>query len=210
MNREVQPGEDFLYQRGVVSTTFPWDRPSYNTVKNYLQYLKDESQIFEEFEVYLAGGILYSFENTWDVDIFLVGGSQSDARIEEQLNYMTDVALNKFFLLVDISWFERKPSDYSYSIMEANNFMPENISYKRIGHFKKKMGSEVTELDMKIMHGVETVGDYLIKTSFGEFKYSDKMIDKIRNSSRDIVIATFSAEEFLLNDENYFLENTNR
>lgn len=210
MNREVNPGENFLYQRGVVSTTFPWDRPSYNTVKDYLQYLKDESEVFDEFEIYLAGGILYDFNNTWDVDIFLIGGSQTDSRIEEQLNYMTDVALNKFFLLVDIAWYERRPSDIVYSQMEANNFLQEDIIYKKIGHFKKQMGSEAVEYDMKIVPGVETISEYLIKSSFGGFKHTDKMIDKVNNHPNQSVITTFSAEEFLLSDENHFLSNTNR
>ena len=210
MNREVNSGENFLYQRGVVSTTLPWDRPSYTAVKNYLEYLKAESTVFDEFEIYLAGGILYDFNNTWDIDIFLVGGSQTDARIEEQLNYMTDVALNKFFLLVDISWYERKTSDYEYSTMEANNFLSEDITYKKIGHFKKQLGDETIEYDMRIIPGIETIGDYLIKGSFNGFSHTDKMIDKVKNHPNQSVITTFSAEEFLLNDEDYFLNNTNR
>lgn len=210
MNREVQPGEFFLYQRGAVSTSFPWDRPSYNTVKSYLEYLKEETQIFDEFEVYLGGGILYSFENTWDVDIFLVGGTQTDQRIEEQLNLMTDIALNKFFLLVDIGWYERKPSDFSYSQMEANNFLQEDITYKKIGYLKKQMGSETYEYHMKDNPHMELIGEYLVKSSFGGFRHLDKMIDKVRDNPKPTVIATFSAEEFLLSDENYFLENTNR
>lgn len=210
MNREVKPGENFLYQRGVVSTTFPWDRPSYAVVKNYLEYLKAESTVFDEFEIYLTGGILYDFNNTWDVDMILVGGSQTDARIEEHLNYMTDVALNKFFLLVDLAWYERKPSNYEYSTMEANNFLSEDITYKRIGHFKKQMGGEAIEYDMRIIPGIETIGDYLVKGSFGGFKHTDKMINKVKDHPNQSVITTFSAEEFLLSDEDHFLNNTNR
>jgi hypothetical protein len=210
MNREILPGEDFLYQRGAVSTAFPWDRPSYDTVKDYLQYLKDNSSIFEEFEIYLAGGILYNFDTTWDVDIFLVGGDQTDQRIEEQLNLMTDIALNKFFILVDIAWMERRPSNISYSQMETDNFLQEDILYKKIGHFKKMMGDESYEYDMKDHPNIDPIGEYLVKSSFGGFKHTDKMIDKVRNHPGQSVITTFSAEEFLLSDMNHFLENTNR
>jgi hypothetical protein len=210
MNREIKSGENFLYQRGTVSTVFPWDRPSYDSIKNYLEYLKNESSIFEEFDVYLAGGILYDFNSTWDVDIFLVGGSQTDERIEQQLNYLTDVALNKFFLLVDIAWFERKPSDIAYAQMENNNFLQEDITYKKIGHVKKTLGSESVEYDMKNHPNVELIGEYLVKSSYGGFKHTDKMIDKVNNHPNQSVIVTFSAEEFLLSDMDYFLNNTNR
>jgi hypothetical protein len=210
MNREIISGEDFLYQRGTVSTVYPWYRPSYDYVRDYLQYLKDETTVFDEFEIYLTGGILYDFDTTWDVDIFLVGGSESDAKIEEQLNNMTDIALNKFFMLVDIAWMERRPSNLTYSQMEENNFFSEDITYKKIGHFKKKLGNETVECDMRILPNLETIGDYLIKGSFGGFKHADKMIDKVKNHPKQSVIMTFSAEEFLLSDRDHFLSNTNR
>jgi hypothetical protein len=210
MNREVISGEYFLYQRGAVSTTYSWYRPSYDYVRDYLQYLKDETTVFDEFEIYLAGGILYDFDTTWDVDIFLVGGSESDIRIEEHLNNMTDIALNKFFMLVDIAWMERRPSNLTYSQMEENNFLSEDITYKKIGHFKKVMGAESLEYNIKDIPNVETLSEYLVKSSFGGFKYPDKMIDKVRNHPRQSVITTFSAEEFLLSDRDHFLSNTNR
>ena len=210
MDREIISGEDFLYQRGTVSTVYSWYRPSYDYVRDYLQHLKDETTIFDEFEIYLAGGILYDFDSTWDVDIFLVGGSESDARIEEQLNTLTDIALNKFFMLVDIAWMERKPSNLTYSQMEENNFLQEDITYKKIGHFKKKIGDESWEYNMKDNPSVEPLSEYLVKSSFGGFKHKDKMIDKVKDHPRRNVITTFSAEEFLLSDRNHFLSNTNR
>jgi hypothetical protein len=210
MNREIISGEDFLYQRGVVSTTYSWYRPSYDYVKNYLEYLKDETTVFDEFEIYLAGGILYDFDSTWDVDIFLIGGSESDAKIEEQLNTMTDIALNKFFMLVDIAWMERRPSNLTYSQLEENNFLSEDIMYKKIGHFKKVMGTESWEYNIKDNPSVESLSEYLVKSNFGGFKHSDKMIDKVKNHPKQSVITTFSAEEFLLSDRDHFLSNTNR
>ena len=85
-----------------------------------------------------------------------------------------------------------------------------DITYKKIGHFKKQLGSETVECDMRILPNLETIGDYLIKGSFGGFKHADKMIDKVKDHPKQSVIMAFSAEEFLLSDRDHFLSNTNR
>jgi hypothetical protein len=210
LDKEVGSGEFFHYKKGNVETYFPWNRPSYEEVESYLEYVRKESSIMEDFEVYLMGGILYDFDTTWDVDICIVNQNASNEKIEEALNYLTDTALNKFFLLVDAVWFERRPQNIEYAKLEEANFMSEDILHKKIGYIKKTIGNESTEYDPRLSPDATLLSEHLMQGNHGNYQHRQKMIDKVRNNRNLVTITTFSAEDFLLNDKDYFLQNTNR
>lgn len=210
LDKEVGLGEFFYYKRGNVETYYPWNRPSYEDIESYLEYVRNESSIMEDFDVYLMGGVLYDFDSTWDVDICIVNQNASNEKIEEALNYLTDTALNKFFLLVDPVWYERRPSNIEYSKLEEANFMQESIQYKKIGYIKKSIGDKSTEYDTRIYSGATLLSEYLMEGNYGNNQHQQKIIDKVRDNRNPICITTFSVEDFLLNDKDYFLQNTNR
>jgi hypothetical protein len=210
LHKEAKSGESFYYKRGNVETYYPWNRPSYEDIESYLEYVRNESSIMEDFQVYLMGGILYDFDSTWDVDICIVNPNASNEKIEEALDYLTDTALNKFFLLVDPVWYERRPANIEYSKLEEVNFMQESIQYKKIGYIKKSIGDESTEYDTRIYSGATLLSEYLMEGNYGDNPHQQKIIDKVRDNKNPISITTFSVEDFLLNDKDYFLQNTNR
>jgi hypothetical protein len=210
LDKEVGSGEFFYYKRGNVETYFPWNRPSYEEVESYLEYVRNESSIMDDFEVYLRGGVLYDFDTTWDVDICIVNQNASNEKIEEALNYLTDTGLNKFFLLVDPIWFERRPQDMEYSKLEESNFLAEDILHKKIGYIKKSIGNESTEYDPRLFPNAILLSEHLIEGNYGNYQHQQKIIDKVRDNKNPVTITTFSVEDFLLNDKDYFLQNTNR
>lgn len=209
-NKIANPGQTFLYQRGEVSTTTPWGRPTYEKLKNYLLDIKNNTQIMNDFELYIMGGVLFDFNTTWDVDMCLVGGTQSNAKIEEYLNYMTDLALNTYNMLVDISWYEYRPQNLTYSGMVESNFLQQNVLHKKIGYVKKQIGDEIQEVDLRTYDDTVILTEHLILRNYGIIRHTNKMINKVQNNPNPITITTFSVNEFLETDEEYFLTHTNR
>ncbi len=204
------PGQTFLYQKGIVTTTTPWGRPTYQKLKNYLTYVKQHTEVFNNYGVYLNGGVLFDFATTWDVDMILVGGTQTDSKLEEDLNYLTNLGLNTFNILVDITWYESRPQDLTYSGMVENDFTPDNIIHKKIGYVKKQIGEVIEERDLRTYDDATVLTEHLVQRNYGLYQYTDKMRSKVENNPNDITIITYSADEFLTTDEAHFLSNTNR
>lgn len=209
-NETANPNKTFLYQRGIVSTTTPWGRPSYNRLKILLSDIQNSTTIFSDYDVYLMGGVLFDFNTTWDVDMCLVGGNHTNEKIENDLNYITDLALNTHNLLVDVTWYESRPQNLTYSGMVENDFLQQDNIHKKIGYVKKQIGDDVEERDLRTYEDAIVLTDHLVQRNYGTIRDTDKMINKVQNNPNPITITTFSVNEFLLNDEDHFLNNTNR
>lgn len=209
-DKQALPGQTFLYQKGIVTTTKPWGRPTYQKVKNYLTYLKQHTDILDNYEVYIMGGVLFDFNTTWDLDICLVGGTQTDLKLEEDLNYLTNLSLNTFDMLLDVSWYESRPQNLVYSEMVENSFLQQDIQHKKIGYIKKQIGETIQEVDLRTYTDATTLTEYLIQRSYGTIEHTEKMINKVQNNPNPITVTTFSVDEFLSTNEEYFLNNTNR
>jgi hypothetical protein len=209
-NKTVIGGQSFLYQKGEVSTTTPWRRPTYDKLKTFLIDVQNETNILNDYDVYIMGGVLFDFNTTWDVDMCFVGGNPTDEKLENDLNYITDLALNTHNLLVDVSWYESRPQNLTYSGMVENDFTPDNIIHKKIGYVKKQIGEEIEERDLRTYDDAIVLTEHLIQRNYGTVKHTDKMINKVQNNPNLITITTFSVNEFLETNEDYFLTHTNR
>lgn len=207
----VNSSDDFFfYQKGNVTTNLPWNRPKYESIREYLQFISENSDVFDTFECYLSGGVLFNFENTWDVDIFLVGNEYiSDSKIENYIDYMTDIALNKYKLLVDISWQSKRMRNYSYDDLIECNFLREDITIKKPFFIKKIVNGLIEEINYLDDHNHSKITKSLSVTNVKNGEIKKKLIDKIKKN-KGTSIFTFSIKDFLENDENYFLKNTNR
>jgi hypothetical protein len=209
-DRQSVIGEDFLYQRGVVSTTTPWSRPTYNKLKSLLITIQNETTILSDYDVYIMGGVLFDFNTTWDVDMCLVGGTQTDEKLEEDLNYMTNLSLNTYNMLLDVTWYENRPENLIYDNMVENDFLQQDMIHKKIGYIKKQIGDDIQELDLRTYFNTITLTENLIQRNYGTIKHTDKMINKVQNNPNLITITTFDVNEFLGTNEEYFLTHTNR
>lgn len=205
--KSYNPNKFFLYQRGKIITEKPWQRPNYPVIKNFLFEIKNTSTIMEDYDLYLMGGVLWDFNNTWDVDIGMMGNPTSYIILEDYMHYMYDIALNKYNLLIDITWFNTKPQDIiytsDYSFIDDNEFL-------KIGYSKKQIGEEFSELDLRNNPSYSVLGDYLIGGNFKNKTIKKSYIEKIKNNPNPISKITFPVKEFLETDEEYFLKNTNR
>lgn len=209
-DKQAVAGETFLYQKGRVNTVTPWGRPSYQKVKNFLTHVQENTSILEDYDVYIMGGVLFDFNTTWDLDMCLVGGTQTDIKLEEDLDFLTDLALNTFNMLVDVSWYESRPQNLVYSEMQENNFLQQNIQHKKVGYVKKQIGENIQESDLRTYTDATTLTEYLIQRSYGAIEHTEKMVNKVQNNQNPTTITTFSVNEFLSTDENHFINNTNR
>lgn len=210
-NNVVSSSDDFFfYQRGNVTTNIPWNRPSYIKIKEYLTFVSENSDVFNVFECYLGGGVLFNFENTWDVDIFLTGNEKiEDSKIEYYINYMTDIALNKYRLLVDISWQSKRIRNLTYDDLVNCNFTQDDMVIKKPFFIKKVINDQIDEVNYLNDSGYSKITENLSMVNVGGRCVSNKVINKIKNNKK-LTILTFPIKDFLNKDEKYFIENTNR
>lgn len=201
------PSKYFSYQRGKIVTEKYWEQPTYSKLKEFLLEIKNDSDIMKNYDLYLVGDILWGFNNTWDIDIIMIGNPTSYIVLEDYMHYMYDIALNKYNILVDISWVNTKPENITYT--PDYNFSYDN-DFLRIGYVRKQIGEEYEELDLRTNPSFLVQGDYLIKGNFKNINLKESFINKIKNTSNSIIKTTFSIKEFLENDEEYFLKNTNK
>ncbi len=209
-DKQAIPGQTFLYQKGTVTTVKPWGRPSYQKVRNFLTYVNQHTEILKNYDVYLMGGVLFDFNTTWDLDLCLVGGTQTDTKLEEDLNYLTNLSLNTFNMLLDVIWYESKPGNLTYEKLIEDNFFSHDIVYKKIGYIKKQIGEDIQETDYRILPDVNLLSEYLVQSNSGRHARSENIISKVQNNPNPETIMAFNANELLSTDEEYFLNNTNR
>lgn len=199
----------FSYTRGAITTLSPWSRPSYDKVYAFLDDVSKTSEIFELYDSYLLGGVLWDFTNTWDVDMMLLGDYESYEKLEEQMHYLYDKALNEYSLLIDIVWSNSIQPDLSYEDLVESSFMKEDSEHVAIGYAKKCIGEDCTVVDLRDDAQNDKYGEYLVRKYNKTRRHSDKFIARIQNTA-GIARTTFPVSEFLANDEQYFLKNTNR
>jgi hypothetical protein len=205
--KPYNPSKYFSYQRGKIITEQPWKRPTYSKVKEFLSEIQNTSDIMKDYDLYLLGGVLWDFNNTWDVNINLIGNPTSYIVLEDYMHYMYDVAFNKYDLLVDIIWTNTKPEDIIYTLDYSFIFDNEFLS---IGYVKKTIGDKFEEIDLRNNHLYSVQGDYLVKGNWKHKPFKESFIEKIKNNPNPITKIIFPVKEFLENDEDYFLKNTNR
>ncbi len=210
-NRVANLSDSIFFQRGIVTTTSHWTRPSYQKVYDYLFYLYLNSTIIKDYDVYLMGGVLFDFNKTWDLDVCIVGGEYNNEKIEKDLNYMMEIGFSKFNMLLDITWYETRPTNLTYEGMVENEFKPDNVVHKKIGYTKKQINDDVEEKDLRNDPKFVLLSEYLIQGNSGlNTTYPEKIINKVQTNPNPITITTFSVLDFLQLEEHYFNTHTNR
>jgi UDP-2,3-diacylglucosamine pyrophosphatase LpxH len=196
----------FFYQRGKIITENYLEQPTYPKVKQFLLEIQNTSDIMKDYDLYLVGDILWGF-NTDDVSIIMIGNPTSYIVLEDYMHYMYDIALNKYNISIDINWVNTKPEDITYT---PNFDFSYDNDFLRIGYVKTQIGEKQEELDLRNNPSFLVQGDYLVKGNFKNINFKESFINKIKNTSNSIIKSTFPIKEFLENDEEYFLKNTNK
>jgi hypothetical protein len=210
-NKTVNPNQYFHYQRGSVHTGTAWKRPSYQSIKDFFTVINQETDILSKYDVYLMGGVLYDFNQTWDVDLCITGHIQNHEELENDMNLMYDLALNHFRLLLDIQWYEKPLPVVTYEEITSENFVHYKLKYIKTAYIKKEVGSEVDIVDSRNNEGVIKLTEYLVEGYHNEYPGTkEKVINRIKNNPNRILKSVFDVKTFLTTDEQYFINNTNR
>lgn len=206
--KPYNPQKYFSYQIGKVLTEKPWTRPNFYKIKEFFKEIQNTSEILKDYDLYLIGGVLWDFNDTWDVDIVMVGNPSSYIILEDYMHYMYDIALNKYNLLIDISWVDSKPE------IKINNneylYINRNIQFLKIGYIRKQIGDDFNEMDLSINPNIILCSDYLIEGNYKNYPLKKSLINKIKTNINSTSIMSFPVKDLLENDEDYFLKNTNR
>ena len=207
----VKPNDHFLYQKGSVVTRRVWNRPSYNVLKDFLITVRNESNFLSQYKVYLIGGVLHDFNNTWDADFCVTGDVRNINELEEYMNYMYDTALNKFGLLIDIQWLEKVLPEISYEEVTSENYVPHKIMFRKIGYTKKQINDYVHVQDLRGTPNVVSLTEYLVEGIHEEYPgRKEKIINRILSNPNKVLKSVLDVDTFLNMDEEYFIQNTNR
>lgn len=205
----ANPDERFYYQVGKTSTTIPWTRPSYEKLKDFLLVLRNDTSIFDRYSLHIAGGVLYNFNLTWDIDIFLYGAKQDPTILEQDLHQMYDLSLNRFNILIDVQWCESPSYDISYEELISPDFKHSLITYQKLNKICKIVGAIASVKDICEMDGGTMLTQHLVEVSKLYPNHNEKVLGRILRNPDRLLKATVPAEIVLYQDINYFLANTN-
>ena len=215
----------FSYQIGSVKTDSPWWRPTYERI---CSFLKDEevSSILDKYHACIAGGCLWDFDTTWDVDIHLQPydyyeeGKIDWYDLERDINRLNDIALNQWKILLDVSF---RPQPHvlpsKFDILNYNEGRSiEEFRYPtdspwlvKIGYCKKQIGDSISEVQIGENEngGKELLTDgYLCKVKIGS--HNAKIINKILNSENGYVSSSMPYKTFIELGEDEFKINQNK
>ena len=151
-----KPGKLFFYQRGRVSTTKPWHRPSWARVHDYCNYLINETDLIQRHEIYLRGGFLYDIHRTTDVDLNILG----EDNLENDLDAMLDIALNKFQLLVDVKWV---PELFTPVDNKTVDLPVKVLNCRSVANVYKQVDYEIARQDRRQLAEAKLLSEYLIE-----------------------------------------------
>lgn len=201
----------FYYRRGNVHTNKIWTRPSYFKIRKFLEKITEETDILSDYEVYLMGGVLFSFVDTWDVDICIVGEIKDYLKLEKYMDTMYDISLNEFQMLIDVQWLEAPLPEVSYQELISPLFKNYNLKFVKTTYIIKQIGENKSFFDLRNREDINVMTEFLVQGIHDEYpKTKQKLVDRILKSPNKKLKSYMNIIDFLNNDENYFLNNTNR
>jgi hypothetical protein len=200
---------NFYYKRGGSETHIPWNRPTWSVVFEYFSYIKTNTDILEKYDMYIIGNFLFDMKNTWDLDINITGEYQIK-ELENDLNILMDIALNKFQLLADIKWvsklFHSTPLSFNQYINP--NYQPQThyiIEFKKIIKIVNNKEFNLSRINPEI---IEDLNENLHKIKLCD-KYKDKILDIFAKQPDRVFLQSMHVEEFLTTSKLDFFAKIN-
>jgi hypothetical protein len=202
-DKTVTKNDSFFYQIGRASTKIPWTRPTFEKVKSTLIQIKNKTNLFEKYNFYVIGAVIYDIKNTWDVDIYLTGNFQSYEELENDI-YNIQMIFFENKLLPDISWVDNVVEilcndDYDNKYIDIHA-----ISYIKHKYIKKKINDEIFESDISktITTLIPIDNNFLYKNSYLNKPLKYKIVDRLIKHGR--ILHAMNANEYITHTEDSF------
>jgi hypothetical protein len=198
------------YARGDVECKTGWLRPSWESMKNYLTYIKENSNIFERYRVDIRGSVLYNISDSIDLDLYLIGPYETE-QLEKDLNYLLDIGLNKYNILIDAKWCSEIFLPVTYQNIIDTNFKWQKAKaihltneYAFVNDSVSKQISEPSNVK------IENISKNLVIFDISlNFKDKFKNLYKIKENQNKIICQILNVEEFLMMTKTDFFMQTN-
>lgn len=195
--KTVGPNDFFEYQIGPVITMSPWLRPSYDRSKSLIREILELPNA-NQYRFEIVGGCLFSWTQTWDLDLFVFDGPTDPKSLESLYFKSIDLALNKYRIKLDMTY-------NSEDMPNGLNYFTQTTSHIKISKVRKQIGLEYDEIDLSQSIDSIKVSDYLIKSTWPT--PNPKLIRKLEKYPS--MVTKFNAELFVSTDESYFYHNSN-
>jgi hypothetical protein len=197
---------NFHYKRGRIETSVPWTRPKWSQIRNYLNFIA-ATDLLKRYTIYIRGGVLYDIDDTWDLDLNLVG-DHTDEQLEHDLNFMTDSALNHFNLLVDLKWVPKIFEPFTYANIQDPNYTIDIFEAKIIADVFKTVNDVTQRLDKPGREDRQRLGEHLMLIH-NKYIHKDKFLDCVRRNRDLVVCQHMNVQDFLAMSEENFFQQTN-
>jgi hypothetical protein len=174
----------FFYQRGKVTTTKPWSRPTHSNIAKLLSYALP-FVYSNNLQLRIMGKCLTDIQNTWDADMFLTG-EIINQDLEDIMHNMIDFSFNKCNLLLDLNWF----SDYLLEEKDENNIWHNRKIYRKfLNPIVKQTDLQSFNVDKSLDPTCTKLTNYLCQTNFNPI-IPEKHYAKIKaNNGSGAIIA---------------------
>jgi hypothetical protein len=198
----------FHYRLGLVETSIPCTRPTWEKAINYFNYIKNNSNILDKYNLYIRGGFLYDIDNTWDIDITMTGSYQQVSELEKDLNYLLDISLNHFEFVVDVKWGEELFPPYTYEDAINPEYKTKCLPRIHIINCYVTRNGITRKLDKLDMIILEQLSKNVILREY-HFKPKDKFLKKVIKNPDKIIAQSIEVKEFIQMSREEFYQKTN-
>lgn len=189
----------FFYKVGDIQTTTPWTRPYYSKIKDFFNYLNENHyELIKNYEIFIIGNILLNHKSTWDLDICIKGEVFEEDKMKILFDLMYDLSLNKFNLLIDLSFIDMDIFDDIDVKVSTTDIKKANV-YK-ISNYIKTIDGVTSKLSIN--------NQYFCNGVWSNSSLNGKIRSKLNNLDNEIIKTKLLLSDFLSMSEIEF-ENFN-
>jgi hypothetical protein len=212
--KKPKPDDDFYYSIGKSSTTTHWNPPTYDSVYNTLKQIKNNTDIFDRYDLLIHGKFLCSYE-TKDLDISMhkkgstlnylqsydysslenfyksFVGEQNIFKIE---NINLNELENDFKLINDIGFSNRLLIDPVFS--NIDNYQLSILNYKKLKLLFSNSDSINNNEKNKIIQGVNLV-NFIFWEKYLKDIFTLKPIPIIKKINDETGILNYNSSKYI-------------
>lgn len=181
--------KDYYYRNGDVVTTRHPSRPSMSKLMEWWHDFKHTKGV-EKYDFYLCGKSLVDMNSTWDLDINFTGRIGDINEAGYILRRGWDLALNKYNIAVDLSWYSSVDFLFDKLVKENQKvYFCGSIPGREVVMVNNEITKDITKPEPHILKSIERPGKVRYPILFfPQIQPSDKYVNIIKERPKPILL----------------------